>query len=146
MTKSQKGRKAYVERKVGRVFSVEGTWTMFKKETHVVSVLTDFYKETCTELRDEPAPNSKAKTDGEEEKTLKRIRQQRRKLFRQKEQNSVPIQKIIHHVNVGLPCVKTTSLRPDANLEEHVSSDMMRLRRSPARSQRKVVRKDQLHY
>ena len=44
------------------------------------------------------------------------------------------------HVKFGiLPCVKTASLRPDANMEEHVSSDMLRLRRSPARSQRKVV-------
>ena len=31
-------------------------------------------------------------------------------------------------------------------LVEHVSSDMLRLRRSPARIHRKVVRKDQLHY
>ena len=38
---------------------------------------------------------------------------------------------------------KTTSLRPDANVEEHVSSDMLRLRRRPAQSQRKVVRKNQ---
>ena len=45
-----------------------------------------------------------------------------------------------------LPFVKTTSLRPDANMEEHVSSDMLRLRKSPGKSQRKVVRKDQLHY
>ena len=30
VTKSQKGKKAYVERKV-RVFSVEGTWTMFQR-------------------------------------------------------------------------------------------------------------------
>ena len=29
-------------------------------------------------------------------------------------------------------------------MEEHVSSDMLRLRKSPERSQRKVVRKDQL--
>ena len=35
------------------------------------------------------------------------------------------------HVIFGiLPCVKTTSLRLDANLEENVSSDMLRLRRS----------------
>ena len=53
----------------------------------------------------------------------------------------------LHHVYFGtLPCVKTTSLRPDANLEENVSSDILRLRKSPARSQRKVVRKDQLHH
>ena len=38
------------------------------------------------------------------------------------------------------------NLAPDANLEQHVSSDMLRLRRSPAESERLVVRKDQLHY
>ena len=42
--------------------------------------------------------------------------------------------------------VKTTSLRLDAHLEENVSSDMLRRRRSPARSQRKEVRKDQSQY
>ena len=46
------------------------------------------------------------------------------------------------HVNFGtLSCLNC--LRPDANMEEHVSSDMLRLRRSPAKSQRKLVRKDQ---
>ena len=51
------------------------------------------------------------------------------------------------HVNVGIfLCVKTSSLRPDAKMEEDVSSDMLRPRRRPAKSQRKVVRKDQLHY
>ena len=51
---------------------------------------------------------------------------------------------IIRHVAVGLlPCVTTTSLRPDAYMEENVSSDTLRLMRSPAKSQTKVVRKDQ---
>ena len=50
------------------------------------------------------------------------------------------------HVDFGiLPCAKTTSLRPFAYMEENVSSDM-RLMRCPAKSQRKVVRKDQLLY
>ena len=31
VTKSQKGEKAYVKRKVGECFSVEGTWTMFQR-------------------------------------------------------------------------------------------------------------------
>ena len=43
----------------------------------------------------------------------------------------------IRQLNVGIfPCVKTTSLNPD----EHMAI------KSPAKSQRKVVRKDQLHY
>ena len=72
-----------------------------------------------------------------------------RKAFRQKEAKFRADTEIvvIRHVAIGiLPCVKTTGLRPDANMEEHVSSDMLRLRRSPARSQRKVVRKDPLLY
>ena len=75
------------------------------------------------------------------------IMQQRGKLFRQKERNSMPIQKMskTRHENFGiLPNVITTSLRPDTYLEEHVSSDMLRLR-SQGKSQRKVVRKDPLH-
>ena len=54
----------------------------------------------------------------------------RRKLFRQKEQ--------ILHVDLGiLPYVKTTSLRPDAYMEENVSSDMLRQKESPILSRRK---------
>ena len=36
-----------------------------------------------------------------------------------------------------LPCVKTASLRPDAHMEENVSSDMLRPRRRPVKSQKK---------
>ena len=51
---------------------------------------------------------------------------------------------IIRHVVFRiLPYVKTTSLRLDAHLATNASSDMLRRRRSPARSH-KVVRKDQL--
>ena len=54
---------------------------------------------------------------------------------------------IIRHVNFGiLPCVKTTSLKLDAHLAQNAFSDMLRFRRRPSSSQRKVVRKDQLFY
>ena len=45
-----------------------------------------------------------------------------------------------------LPCVKTTSLRPDANVEEHVSSDMLSEGEEKAHQEVKeeVVRKNQL--
>ena len=43
-------------------------------------------------------------------------------------------------------CVKTTSLSLDANMEEHISSDILRQKESPVKGQRKVVRKDQLRY
>ena len=53
----------------------------------------------------------------------------------------------IRHVAIGiLPYVKTTSLRLDANMTTSALFDMLRLRRSPAKSQGKVVRKDQLLY
>ena len=93
-----------------------------------------------------PAPNSKAKTDEGWEKSSK---QPRGKLYRQKEHNSAPLQKNVETPSCRFehPPVlsKTTSLRSDAYVEEHVSWGMVRLR-SPARSQRKMVRKDQLPY
>ena len=52
---------------------------------------------------------------------------------------------MIRHVALGiLPYVKTTSQRLDANLATSVIFDMLMQMRSPAKSQRKVVRKDQL--
>ena len=54
---------------------------------------------------------------------------------------------ITRHVIAGtLPYVKVTSLRLDAHLATKAFSDVLRLRRSPASCQRKVVRKDQLRF
>ena len=51
------------------------------------------------------------------------------------------------HVVIGiLPHVKTTSLELKANVATNAFSDMLRRRRSPAISQGKMVRKDQLLY
>ena len=48
----------------------------------------------------------------------------------------------IRHVNVGtLPCDSITS----PNMATNADSDTLRLMGSPAKSRRKVVRKDQLH-
>ena len=52
-TKSLQGRNADVERKVGECFQWKAPGQFSKKETHVVSVMTDQYKETCTVVRDE---------------------------------------------------------------------------------------------
>ena len=70
-----------------------------RKETHVVSVMTDWYKETCTVVRDEkndrPLPHQIRRPRlTAREKILKNIRQQRWKLFRKEERNSVPLQKL----------------------------------------------------
>ena len=95
-----------------------------------------------------PAPNSKAKTDEGTEIAQKQQETERKALQTKGAKFRVVAKNCKNpSCNFGIfPCVKTTSLRLDAKREEHVSSDMMRLRRSPARSQRKVVRKDQLHY
>ena len=51
------------------------------------------------------------------------------------------------HVIIGtLPCVRITSMNPDATMATDAISDMMRRMRCPAKSRRKVVRKDQLPY
>ena len=48
----------------------------------------------------------------------------------------------IRHVDSGiLPYVITTSLRPDAQMAKNADSDMLRLRRSPTKSQRKMVQR-----
>ena len=42
------------------------------------------------------------------------------------------------HVDLGiLPCVKTTSLRPDAEMEDNVPSGMLRLVKSPSKKSKK---------
>ena len=59
----------------------------------------------------------------------------------------MPIQKLstFCHVNLGIfPSVETTSLNPDVDTTINAGVDMLRQRKSPAKSQRKVVRKDQL--
>ena len=53
VTKSQKGKKAYVERKAERVFSEEGQMDTVPKETHEVSVMTLQPLETVAKVRDE---------------------------------------------------------------------------------------------
>ena len=52
---------------------------------------------------------------------------------------------ITRHVMIGmLPCVKITSLRQHAYMATDAIFDMLKRRKSPTTSQRKVVRKDQL--
>ena len=124
-----------------------------QKETRVVSVMTNLHKETCAVVRDKQDDRlvlhqtrrprlTKGETNPQKHQTTeKNVLKTRGAKFR-------AVTQIVktRYVNFGiLPCVKTTSLRTDACVEENVSSDMLRLRRSPAKSQRKMVRKDQLH-
>ena len=143
VTKSQKGKKACVE-KVGECFLWKAHGKCSKGDSCSFSHNKSVQGDLCS--GQSPAPNSKAKTVEGGEKSSNTAKgkalQTKRAKFRAVT-NSV--KKKIRHVNVGiLLCVKTTSLRPDAYVEENVSSDMLRLRRSPAKSQRKMVRKDQL--
>ena len=97
-TNSQKGKKAHVEREVGECYQWKATGQCSKGDS------CSFSHEWATgnsggihrqkAQSSSPAPDSKAKTDGEWEKTLKRFRQQRWKLFRQKGEHSVSIQKL----------------------------------------------------
>ena len=87
-----------------------------------------------------PAPNSKAKTDGEEGNRDESSDKRSQILCRYKIVKT-------RRVHLGIfPCVITTSLNPDAHMAINADFDMVRQRKSPAKSQRKVVRKDQLHY
>ena len=123
-----------------------------QKEGHVVSVMTNWYKETCTVVRDEEddrlllhQTRRPRLTKGEKNPQT----QAKKEALETKGAKFRAVTKILktRHVKFGiLPYVKTTSLKNDACMEENVSSDTLRLRRSPAKSQRKVVRKDQLHY
>ena len=114
-----------------------------QKETHAVSVMTDKHKETCAVVRDAkddrllPHQIRRPKTDEGGENPQK---QAERKALQTKGSKFRAVTKIVRnrHVDFGiLLCVKTTSLRPIAFSEENVSSDMLRLRRRPAKKSKK---------
>ena len=113
-----------------------------RKETHVVSVMNK-PRETVAEVGDEkdnrPLPHQ-----------IRRPRLTARETNPQK--NQAAEMKASRHRNCKNPsCVfwhppvcETVSLRLDAHLATNAIFDMLRQMRRPARSQRKVVRKDQL--
>ena len=147
VTKSQKGKKAYVERQVGQCFQWKAHGQCSKKGdscsfSHDRLVQGDLYGGQRRKGRSSsPAPNSEAKTDGGEEKNPRKQverKQAERKALQTMGAKFRAVTKNVktRHVDLGiLPCVKTTSLRLDACLEEHVSSDMFRLSESPAKSE-----------
>ena len=122
-----------------------------RMETHFVSVM-NWPLETVAELRDEkdnrPLPHQirrprltvREETPQKNQATEMKALQTKGARFRADTEFV-----ITRHVVVGLlPYVQTTSLRMDAHLATSVFSDMLGRSRSPARSQRKVVRKDHL--
>ena len=132
----------------GRVFSVEGTWTMFKRR---LMWLQSWQTRTRRLVRWSETKRaivcSRTKFEGKEWRWRKATdmktltKEVRFCAYTQK------LQKKKRHVKVGIfPCVKTTTLRMGASLVKHAVSDMLRQRKSPAEGQRNVVQKDQVHY
>ena len=123
-----------------------------RKETHVVSVMTTLHKETCavvTGKKDDllllhqirrPRLTAREKNLQNNEATEMKTLQTKGAKIRARYSNCK-----IRHGAIGiLPYVKTTLLRLDANMASSAIFDMLTQMRSPAKSQRKVVRKDQL--
>ena len=138
-----KGKKASVDKKVGQCS--KGDSCSFSHERATGN--------TVAELRDEkdnrPHPHqirrprlmardeNAQKNQATEEKAL----QTKGDAFRADTEHV-----ITRHVIIGIhPCVKMTSLRQDACMARGAIFDMLRQRRSPARSQRKVVQRISCH-
>ena len=143
MTESQKGKKAYVERKVGVCFQWKAHGQCFKGR---------FSHDTKS------SGNSGGDRRPKDDRLLPHpIRRQnrltvkratRRKVLTREVRLCVDIKNVkIRRVSFGIfPCVKITSLKKDAFLATKGIADMVRQKESSATSQRKVVRKDQLRY
>ena len=136
VTKSQKGKKAYVEGKVGECFQWKAHGQCSKRDS-----CCDWYKKTCTVVRSSsPAPNSKAKTDGEGEKNPQHQATEMKALQTKGAKFRADTEIVTtRHVVLGIfPHVKTMSLRLDATMATSALFSMRHMR-SPARGQRKVV-------
>ena len=97
VTKSQKGKKAYVGRKVGECFQWKAHGQCSKGDScsHDRLVQGDLYGGQRRKGRSSsPAPNSKAKTDEGREKSSKIWGNREESPFRQRDRNSVPLQKL----------------------------------------------------
>ena len=149
VTKSQKGKKAYVDKKVEEYFQWKTNGQCSKGDSCSFSYeLAPGSSGGFTD--DRPFPHqirrprlTKGETKPQQHQATKRIALQTKGAKFHADTENVKIR----HVAIGmLPYVKTTSLRLDANMTTSAIVDMLRLRRSPAKSQGKVVRKDQLLY
>ena len=122
-----------------------------RKETHVVSVMIQRLESDA--IRDEkdnrPLLHQKRR-HRLTERNLQKVQVAEEKVFLEKETEfraDVSSGESIRtrHVIFGtLPCVSITSLNQDAQMSKNADSDTLRLRRSPAKSQRKMLSKDQL--
>ena len=145
VTKSQKGNKAYVEREVGECFQwkahrqcSKGGPCSFSHDGPLASG-NEGKGQRRKGRSSSPASHPKAKrTDCKKD---------------DKEENSDKRNQILCDLKIVIfrrvifgifPCVKITSLKKVVFLAINAIFDMLRRRRSPARSRRKVVQKDQL--
>ena len=149
VTKSHKGKKAY-ERKVRDCYHWKATGQC-SKETHAVSVMVKSSLEPVAKIRDEkdirPLPHVIRRQSLTERENAQKHRATEMKALQIKgarfhvDGEIVPIR----HLVIGiLPYVRTAELRLDAHMVTNAIFDMTRRMRSPATSQRKGVRKDQL--
>ena len=134
------------------MLSVEGTWTQCSKGESC-SFRSSVWKQMRSETRRAIVLScTKSAGTNWRKETLKKFRSQRWQSFWHKRKDSVPIISLGESVRtrraiIGtLPCVSLTGLNQDAHVAKNANSDTLRSMGSPARSQRKVVRKDQLHY
>ena len=88
-----------------------------------------------------PAPHSKAKTDGAKNQGNRGACSSEKGAESRADSYIVKARHAIFDI---LPSVKITSLKQDAGMVTDVTFDMLRQRRSPTRSRRKVVLKDKL--
>ena len=107
------------------------------KETHVVSAMTlvsgnRYESQTGKRRSSSPAPDTKQKTDGQN--PFKDLAAQIRVLGEERVDSLANI----------LPYVRISSQKQDAYVARGAVFDMLRQKRSPAKSQRRAVRKDQV--
>ena len=151
VTKSQKGKKAYIERKVEECFQWKAHGECSKEDS-------------CSFGNDTKASgNSGAGQRRKDDRLLPHpIRRQRltardknpqknqatkRKALQTKGAKSRAYSEFVksRRVHFGiLPCVRSTSLKEGVFMVTNAISDMLRPKKSPAKGQRKVVQKDQL--
>ena len=148
-----KGKKAYIERKAGECFQWKAHGQCSKGDSCSFTWHSSLWKqwrrpETKGTIVFSCIP-FEGKTDWRRgTKTLKRIRQQRGKLFRQK--SEIPCRFKFcktRHVSSGiLPCVRITSMNKYVFFATNAISDLSRQKESPTKGQRKEVQKEQLRY
>ena len=120
------------------------------KETHAVSVMTQWPLESVALDRDEkddrllphPIRRPRDKNPHRDQATKRKALQTKGAKFHA---DSTYVK--TRHVSFGiLLCVRITSLKEDAPMATNSTSDIWRQKESPAKGQRKVVQKDQFRY